>query len=132
VYLFFVLSPYPSRACVVVVDVCVGERASSLSRTALPHSPRRCILYELAMLRSPFKEEGLSLFGLFQKITKGEYPPIADVYSVELRELTSAMLQLDPAARPDIEVGCTLRCAWWCCCVVTSCRVTLRHPVPCA
>jgi len=29
-----------------------------------------CILYELAMLRSPFKEEGLNLYGLFQKITQ--------------------------------------------------------------
>ena len=35
-----------------------------------------CILYELTMLRNPFKEEGISLVGLFQKITLGEYPPI--------------------------------------------------------
>ena len=63
-----------------------------------------CILYELAMLRSPFKEEGLSLYGLFQNIARGEYPPIADVYSVELRNLTAAMLQLDPEARPEMEV----------------------------
>ena len=35
-----------------------------------------CILYELAVLRSPFKEEGLSLYGLFQKISKGEYPEV--------------------------------------------------------
>lgn len=27
-----------------------------------------CILYELAMLRSPFKSEGLNLYTLFQKI----------------------------------------------------------------
>jgi serine/threonine protein kinase len=40
----------------------------------------RCILYELAMLRSPFKEEGMSLYQLFQSIARGEYPPIADVY----------------------------------------------------
>ena len=31
------------------------------------------------MLRSPFKEEGLNLYGLFQKITAGSYPPISDV-----------------------------------------------------
>lgn len=28
-----------------------------------------CILYELAMLRSPFKCEGLNLYSLFQKIS---------------------------------------------------------------
>ena len=56
------------------------------------------------MLRSPFKEEGLSLYGLFQSIARGQYPPIADVYSKELRDLTDAMLQLDPAARPEMEV----------------------------
>ena len=31
-----------------------------------------CILYELAALKSPFKEEGLNLYGLFQKINKGK------------------------------------------------------------
>lgn len=28
-----------------------------------------CVLYELAMLRSPFKSEGLNLYSLFQKIS---------------------------------------------------------------
>jgi hypothetical protein len=45
-------------------------------------------LYELAMLRSPFKEEGLNLYGLFQKITSGSgYPPVSDVYSPEVNTL---------------------------------------------
>lgn len=29
-----------------------------------------CMLYELAMLRNPFKSEGLNLYSLFQKINK--------------------------------------------------------------
>lgn len=59
-----------------------------------------CLLYELAMLRSPFKEEGLNLYGLFQKITKGSYPPISSVYTNDLRELVDEMLQSDPSKRP--------------------------------
>ncbi|KAH7474577.1 Serine/threonine-protein kinase Nek6 [Phytophthora ramorum] len=46
-----------------------------------------CILYELAMLRSPFKSEGLNLVGLFQKINKGHYEDIPEVYSEHLRGL---------------------------------------------
>jgi NIMA (never in mitosis gene a)-related kinase 1/4/5 len=64
----------------------------------------RCILYELAMLRSPFKEEGLNLYGLFGKISKGEYPPISEVYSRELRELVDQMLIIDPVKRLDMDV----------------------------
>ena len=34
-----------------------------------------CVLYELAVLKSPFKAEGLDLYSLFQKISKGDYAP---------------------------------------------------------
>jgi NIMA (never in mitosis gene a)-related kinase len=34
-----------------------------------------CILYEMAMLRSPFKSEGLNLYGLFQKVLAYFPPP---------------------------------------------------------
>ena len=62
-----------------------------------------CILYELAMLASPFKEEGLSLYGLFQKITAGAYTPVPrDAFSQQLQELVQGMLAQDPAARPDM------------------------------
>lgn len=64
----------------------------------------RCILYELAMLRSPFKEEGLNLYSLFGKITKGDFPPISEVYSKELRDLVDRMLLTDPTQRIDIDV----------------------------
>lgn len=33
-----------------------------------------CVLYELAMLKSPFKEEGLNLVALFHKITAVRAP----------------------------------------------------------
>lgn len=64
-----------------------------------------CILYELALLKSPFKEEGLNLYELFRRITDPnfQYPPISDIYSFELRDLVNGMLMRDPNARPDID-----------------------------
>lgn len=61
-----------------------------------------CILYELAMLRNPFKEEGLNLYDLFQKITTGIYPPISSVYSQDLRDLVDSMLRQDPGERIEM------------------------------
>lgn len=60
-----------------------------------------CILYELAMLRSPFKEEGITLYALFTKISSGIYSPVHSVYSPELSSLVASMLSLNPADRPD-------------------------------
>ncbi|CAN0046273.1 unnamed protein product, partial [Choristocarpus tenellus] len=51
-----------------------------------------CMLYELAMLRSPFKSEGLNIYRLFQKICQGEYPPLIDHYSSELISLVARMV----------------------------------------
>ncbi|DAZ94089.1 TPA: hypothetical protein N0F65_004201 [Lagenidium giganteum] len=62
-----------------------------------------CILYELAMLRSPFKSEGLNLYGLFQKINKGEYEPVPDIYSSHLRRLVTRMISLTASDRPSME-----------------------------
>jgi tRNA A-37 threonylcarbamoyl transferase component Bud32 len=62
-----------------------------------------CILYELAAGASPFKEEGLNLYGLFQKITSGAYAPLDPALcSPQLRDLVTGMLAQDPAARPDL------------------------------
>lgn len=59
-----------------------------------------CVLYELAMLRSPFKsEQQLSLYDLFVRISKGEYPPLPETVSPEFRELIGWMLALDPEKR---------------------------------
>jgi len=57
------------------------------------------------MLRSPFRQddkENLSLYDLFQRITKGQFPPISEKYSQELRSMIMAMLKLDPDQRFDI------------------------------
>lgn len=62
-----------------------------------------CILYELAMLRSPFKSEGLNLYGLFQKINKGEYEEVPPLYSDHLRRLVARMISLTAADRPTME-----------------------------
>ncbi|KAK1945052.1 Serine/threonine-protein kinase Nek6 [Phytophthora citrophthora] len=62
-----------------------------------------CILYELAMLRSPFKSEGLNLVGLFQKINKGYYEPITNVYSDHLRTLAKQMISLTSSDRPTAQ-----------------------------
>ncbi|KAL4144568.1 hypothetical protein PRNP1_013697 [Phytophthora ramorum] len=62
-----------------------------------------CILYELAMLRSPFKSEGLNLVGLFQKINKGHYEDIPEVYSEHLRGLVKRMISLMASDRPSVQ-----------------------------
>jgi|TARA_B110000208_G_scaffold128400_1_gene156093 NIMA (never in mitosis gene a)-related kinase len=56
-----------------------------------------CILYELAVLKSPFKEPGLKLYGLFKKITRGVFDPVPDHYSPVLREMTSRMIDINVA-----------------------------------
>lgn len=62
-----------------------------------------CVVYELAMLRSPFKsDQQLSLYDLFVRISKGEYPPPPDTFGAELRKLVSEMLALDPQQRLDV------------------------------
>ena len=67
-----------------------------------------CILYELAVLKSPFKEEGLSLYGLFQKINKGKYPDVPAPYSDELRTMVHRMLDVDVSKRATIDDVCNV------------------------
>eukprot|EP00752_Nemacystus_decipiens_P004776 g4347.t1 len=62
-----------------------------------------CILYELAMLRSPFLCESPCFFTLVQKIGKGTYPPLLDYYSSDLRALVEDMINIIPAKRPNAE-----------------------------
>lgn len=65
-----------------------------------------CILYELCMLRSPFKpEKGVNLYALFRRIKTGKFAPIPEGgrYSAELRNLVYSLMQLDPEVRPSID-----------------------------
>lgn len=65
-----------------------------------------CLLYELAMLKSPFKSEGLNLYLLFQKISQGDYQPLPENYSEELRKLAYSMISTKPEDRPEITTVC--------------------------
>ena len=67
-----------------------------------------CILYELAVLKSPFKEEGLNLYALFQKISKGEFAPVPSTYSDELRNLCTRMVNVNAAQRPEMDEVCQI------------------------
>lgn len=67
-----------------------------------------CMLYELAMLKSPFKSEGLNLYSLFQKISQGDFQPLPENYSEDLRSLTYSMISTDSKDRPDIADVCKI------------------------
>lgn len=45
----------------------------------------------------------MSLYDLFQSISKGEYPPINDKYSEELRSMIDSMLKVNPGERLDVK-----------------------------
>ena len=65
-----------------------------------------CLLYELTMLKSPFKAEGLNLYSLFQKISQGDYQPLPTTYSEELRSLAYSMISTRSEDRPEIAIAC--------------------------
>eukprot|EP00605_Chrysophyceae_sp_TOSAG23-4_P001208 GSChrysophyteH1.ASY1.ANO1.1317.1 assembled CDS len=65
-----------------------------------------CILYELAMLKSPFKAEGLNLYSLFQKISNGDFQPLPENYSEDLRNLSYLMISTKPEDRPEMPYSC--------------------------
>ena len=65
-----------------------------------------CILYELAMLRSPFKEKGIALMDLFRKIDKAVFPPVPKTLSRRIAALTRAMISKDVSRRPSIKEIC--------------------------
>jgi NIMA (never in mitosis gene a)-related kinase len=67
-----------------------------------------CLLYELAMLKSPFKSEGLNLYSLFQKISQGDYQPLPENYSEKLRNLAYSMISIKSEDRPEIGDVCRI------------------------
>ncbi len=67
-----------------------------------------CLLYELCALRPPFA--ATNLLSLFYKITKGEYDPVAAVYSHNVSSLVHRMLCVNPESRPS--AACILSSAY--------------------
>lgn len=58
-----------------------------------------CLLYEMAALYPPFQAENVS--DLSKKIIRGVYTNINEVYSNDLRQLISRLLQVVPEERPS-------------------------------
>ncbi|XP_041654109.1 NIMA-related kinase 12 [Cheilinus undulatus] len=67
-----------------------------------------CLLYEICALRPPFAAS--NLLSLFYKITKGEYDPVADIYTENISSLIHSMLHLNPEHRPS--AACILSSAY--------------------
>lgn len=59
------------------------------------------LLYQMTMLKLPFDSKSFHKLSL--KILKGKYSPIADCFSVELKELVKSLLQTNPDKRPTIK-----------------------------
>eukprot|EP01065_Artemidia_motanka_P016793 TRINITY_DN20398_c0_g1_i1.p1 TRINITY_DN20398_c0_g1~~TRINITY_DN20398_c0_g1_i1.p1 ORF type:complete len:542 (+),score=163.07 TRINITY_DN20398_c0_g1_i1:56-1627(+) len=75
-------------------EICLGERYDYASDVwALGVT-----LYEVMALRVPFG--GNNILAIVNKVTDGEYEPLADAWDQDLRELVRDMLVADPTARP--------------------------------
>ncbi len=64
-----------------------------------------CVIYELVTFKSPFRtDEKISLYDLFTKINKGDYPKILDEkYSPFIKDLIEKMLKVNPEERVSLE-----------------------------
>ena len=58
-----------------------------------------CVFYELIMLATPFK--GKSMKDLYEKVKKGEYPPILSTFSPKFQIVIDRILKIRPEERPD-------------------------------
>ena len=59
-----------------------------------------CILAEMCLLTKAFNGSGIS--GIILKILRGQFPPLPEQYSHELKGLVARLLSPDPAARPYV------------------------------
>merc|ERR1719253_1204194 len=64
-----------------------------------------CVFYELCVRRSPFKhpEKQMSLYDLFLTISKGQYDPLPEGFSADLRKTVDGMLTLEVEKRMSME-----------------------------
>merc|ERR1719399_580368 len=64
-----------------------------------------CVFYELCVRRSPFKhpEKNMSLYDLFLTISKGQYAPLPEGFSADLRKTVDGMLTLEVEKRMSME-----------------------------
>eukprot|EP00794_Sanderia_malayensis_P019542 gene19542-21474_t len=60
-----------------------------------------CILYEMANLQKTF--EGTNLPALVNKIMKGSFAPVKEIFSVEFRVLVRDLLSREPSLRPSAQ-----------------------------
>ena len=60
-----------------------------------------CVVYEMAMLRPPFKSS--SVEELYKLVKRGQYPPITSKYSKALKIFVSQCLQTNFKIRPNIK-----------------------------
>ena len=60
-----------------------------------------CVLYEMITLKPPFRAENME--GLYNKVIKGVYQKIPDIYSNDLSEVISLLIQVDSNKRPSCE-----------------------------
>ena len=58
-----------------------------------------CVFYELIMLSTPFK--GKSMKDLYEKVKKGEYPPIPKYFSPKFQIVIDRILKIRPEERPS-------------------------------
>uniref|UniRef100_A0A7S0E0D5 non-specific serine/threonine protein kinase n=1 Tax=Hanusia phi TaxID=3032 RepID=A0A7S0E0D5_9CRYP len=59
-----------------------------------------CLLYEFATLSSPFEAPNQNLYDIFKRINDGDFAPLPELFSQEIRGLVNRMLHKDPKKRP--------------------------------
>jgi NIMA (never in mitosis gene a)-related kinase len=60
-----------------------------------------CVLYEMAALAPPFT--AVDMKGLYNKVTKGIYPRLPNIYSSDLCSVIGSMIQVNPKSRPSCQ-----------------------------